>query len=279
MSLSLSELPNEVLFKVIGLLSPLDLSQTRNVCKKLEIMCHNPLLWRSIVLEKDSQQAMSLWNLRELKEILDPHQDWIETIQIQGVRDNVMQYILSQCSALRELTVCGWLTLSEHAFVPPSSPQLSRLSLIGDNRLQTNFLSLDSVSLGQWVTHAPKLRELSVACQAHFQAEGLLDQLKNTSCSLQSLIISTKRTWCSEHITQLFEYCPQLTFLGLVPDGAHLGYDKNRAFKFSSETLLKAIATNQDRECNARLLLEKHSVQVEQEEIMLFDNIAIFKDL
>lgn len=283
MSLNFTHLPNEILFNIIDLLSPLDLSQTRNVCQKLGDMCSQPCYWRHIVLEAkptNRTDQLQLWTLKELKEILDPHKHFIETIHIRGVRDNIMQYIFLECTQLRELTVCGWLTLSEHAFKMPKNrtSSLRRLCLIGDTNQQTNFLSLDSVTLGQLIAQS-ELQELSVACQAHFQAEGLIQSLEAvTTCSLQSLIISTKKTWCSQHITQLFEHCPKLKFLGLVPDGAHLGYDKNQEFTFSSETLLKAIVSNQIKDHNERLLLEKHSLLVEEEEMLLFDNIAIFND-
>lgn len=289
----ISIIPNEILYKVLSGLSPFDLSRVRNVSKKFRYMSDHPAHWKSIILDpKDDRRhdaSLFLWNQKDLKNILHPHLAIIEKIHICGVRDNVIQYLLLECSNLRELTICGWLTLSEHSFRIPlekkKTPLLLRsLRLIGDTQQLTNFISLDSTTLGQLITKCPYLEELSVNCEVHFQAEGLLKSLKMaTSLALKTLVIATKRTWASQHITELFEYCKHLEFLGLMPDGASIGHVNEQKTYFSAETLLKAVLSNTQKEsadrASEKVLLEKHSLPVEEEEMEAFHNIAIFSGL
>ncbi|KAG1149417.1 hypothetical protein G6F37_004723 [Rhizopus arrhizus] len=289
----LIHLPNEILYEIISLLSPVDLSRARDVCLKIRSVCDQPCYWKSIVLdaEKDTKQtcstALPLWSLKDLKDILEPHRLMIEKVHIRGVRDSIIQYLLLACPQLKDLTVCGWLTLSDHSVRIPLQTQttpftLHRLRLIGDSQQKSNFVSLDSTTLGQLISRCPDLQELSVNCQVHFQAEDLIHSLKSTTpLALRSLVIATKNTWSSRHVTQLFQHCTQLEFLGLIPDGASLGYlneDKKSTRDFSASMLLRAIVLNQIEHRRTELvLLEKHSLPVEEEEMAAFQNIAVFK--
>ncbi|KAI9261171.1 hypothetical protein BY458DRAFT_491595 [Sporodiniella umbellata] len=262
-------------------LSPLDISRLRNISAKAKLICDMPYFWRNIVLKIEGTDQMVLWNLHELKQILDPHLSYIETVCIRGVRDSIMQYIMFECPELKELVVCGWLSLSEHSFyIPPErkSPfTIKKLKLLGDSRQQSTFISLDSLTLGQWIGYCPYLEELSINCKAHFYAEDLVSSIRRVSpIALRSIAIATKTTWCSQHVTRLFQYCAQLQFLGLIPDSASLEYqNKKDLLELSLPKLLKAIVSNHTSQLT---LLEKHTLPVEEEEMAIFHNIAIFSD-
>ncbi|CAO3659045.1 unnamed protein product [Rhizopus stolonifer] len=227
MSRNLIQLPNEILFTIISLLSPLDIPRVRDVCRKTRNMCNKPYYWRNLVLDV-SKDERSLWNLKELKDILDPHRQWIESVHIRGVRDSIMQYLLLECPELKELTVCGWATLSDHSFGLEKKKgifKIQRLKLVGDSEQKSNFISLDSVTLGQWIGQCPYLEELSINCKVHLYAEDLVRSIQTVSpLALKSIVIATKNTWSSQHVAQLFRHCAQLQFLRLIPDSASLGY-------------------------------------------------------
>ncbi|KAL9549093.1 hypothetical protein MBANPS3_005383 [Mucor bainieri] len=242
----LDSLPTEIIWKIMQTLDPVDLSRARLVCRKFRTFSDHPALWRDIQLEADKKthyvEDLTLWNLTDLKAILQLHLSHIQTIQIRGVRDNIVQYILFNCSNLQELTISGWSTLSDHAFRIPTTPtfaalNLRRLRLIGHSR--SNYTSLDATTFGKLLKYCPKLEEITVI---HVQAECLLQMIDqvmhqdqsllepssaqqqqdqdqhNTSSSLKSLVVATKRTWTSHHVMRLFQLCSNLQFLGLVPD-------------------------------------------------------------
>ncbi|KAK4509444.1 uncharacterized protein ATC70_007796 [Mucor velutinosus] len=240
-------LPTEIVWKIMQTLDPVDLSRTRLVCKRLRTFSDHPALWRCIQLEASRKtqhmEDIPLWNLTDLKAILQLHLSHIQTIQIRGVRDNIVQYILLNCSNLQELTISGWSTLSDHAFRISTTPtfaalSLRRLRLIGQRR--SNYTSIDATALGKLLTYCPHLEEITVVCcQIHVQAEcflQMMDQVMhqdqrlwmqqhqqdqgqlNSSSSLKSLVVATKRTWSSHHVMRLFQLCSNLRFLGLVPD-------------------------------------------------------------
>lgn len=247
-------LPTEIVWKVMQALDPIDLSITRCISKKFRTFSDHAVLWEDIQLKPTKSPSsdmddLPLWNLADLKAVLQLHLSHIQTIHIWGVRDNIVQYILLNCFNLQELTISGWSTLSDHAFriittahhyqtTKPTTLNLRRLRLIGQQK--SNYTSLDATTFGKLINQCPYLEEITVvSCQIHLQAECLLqmvDQQEKEAAvsmqhhyhhhqppsSLKSLVIATKRTWSNHHITRLFQLCPNLRFLGLVPDSIEI---------------------------------------------------------
>ncbi|KAG2202978.1 hypothetical protein INT46_009095 [Mucor plumbeus] len=245
-------LPTEIIWKIMQALDPIDLSATRCINKKFRTFSDNAVLWRNIQLKPKRSSSncdnLPLWNLADLKAVLQLHLSHIQTIKIWGVRDNIVQYILLNCINLQDLTISGWSTLSDHAFritteahchqiTKPATLNLRRLRLIGQQK--SNYTSLDATTFGKLINQCPHLEEITVvSCQIYLQAECLLqmvDQQEKEAAismqqhyhhqppsSLKSLVIATKRTWSNYHVTRLFQLCPNLRFLGLVPDSIEI---------------------------------------------------------
>ncbi|CAO3581841.1 unnamed protein product [Absidia cylindrospora] len=156
--------------------------------KRLAVFADHPSHWRHLHLAPPQQyeeeqkvvsfssSTLTLWSLKDLQRLVGPHRKLIESIQIWGVRDNIVRYILSSCVNLMELTLCGWATLSDHAFkqLHPDL-KLQRLMLVGAPE-QPNYTSLDATTLAQLLMQCP-LKELSLGCQVHIHAETLLLEL------------------------------------------------------------------------------------------------------
>lgn len=189
----LSNLPSETLWKILSYLTVHDLSCIRMTNRKLAVFADHPSHWRHLHLAPPSHQyqnqhqqqdqraipssnSMTLWSLKDLQRLVGPHRKIIESIQIWGVRDNILRYILSQCMNLTDLTVCGWATLSDHAFkqLHPDL-NLQRLVLIGAQE-QPNYTALDATTLAHLLVQCP-LKELSLGCQIHIHAETLIMEL------------------------------------------------------------------------------------------------------
>ncbi|KAG2200627.1 hypothetical protein INT47_007371 [Mucor saturninus] len=232
-------MPTEIVWKVLTLLDPYDVSNTRLTCKRLRTYCDHPSIWKDISLNPQcltkvhtASGALTLWNLLELKEIIQPHLSLIKTIKILGVRDNIIRYLILHCNKLENLTISGWSTLSDHALRVPFQPDqqlcLRRLRLVG--RQKSNFTSLDATTFGKLIAKCPYLEELSVvSCQIHIQADSFLKSFdfihrlpEGNLLSLKSLTMATKRTWSSQHITKLFQLCSSLCVLALVPDSDNI---------------------------------------------------------
>lgn len=298
-------------------LDPLDLSRTRLVCKRWRTFSDHPALWRDIELEatEETQQHakdLPLWNLPDLRAILQLHLSHIQTIQIRGVRDNIVQYILLNCSNLQELTISGWSTLSDHAFRVPTPTfealNLRRLRLIGQRR--SNYTSLDATTFGKLLKYCPRLEEITVvSCQIHVQAECLLqmvDQVMHQdqsslsmqqqqqqqdqdqhslSSPLKSLVVATKRTWSNHHVMRLFQLCSNLQFLGLVPDSIEVveytGINQNNdeitapmpILDHSSNTTPHSDASNHQQ----HHLLTKDIQAMDDNEMLDSDNLIVYK--
>ncbi|CDH55142.1 hypothetical protein RO3G_11212 [Lichtheimia corymbifera JMRC:FSU:9682] len=215
---SLLDLPPEILWHIISSFDHNDLSIVRLSCKKLRHFCDHPSHWRTLSLKpspttnsKGGENSMDLWQLHELERLIGPHVAHIQTIQIWGVRDHVVRYLLTHCTQLLDLTVCGWTTLSNHAFNPKKTMRLRRLELIGAVQ-QPNYAAL--------------------GCQIHIHARTLLKELKKAPTSsspppaqkLTSLTLATRRTWSQRHVAELMERCPALVRVYLLPAAAK-GFD------------------------------------------------------
>lgn len=247
------ELPFEILYAIVRQLDPNQLSAARLVSRKMRYVCDRPELWRNIQLKPQDQ----LWNLNKLKTLLTPHTGITQKIDIWGVRDDIVQYLLLNCPHLQELTVYGWTTLSDHAFLLPQHINLHRLRLIGERK--TNFTSLDSITFSKFIQHCPHLEELSiVSCHIHLHAESLIQTLYHHH-PLKYLNIATKQTWSIEHIIKLFELCSNLSILGLVPDSSKITPGSN-------------IPT-----LDMRSILQKNYQFIQEQEMVEFSNIILFR--
>lgn len=233
-SISLHKLPSEVLWTIVSYLSLQDLATARHTCKRIQQFCDHPRNWRAVKLEpppKSSQASppsgknMTLWQLNDLKHLIGPHLAHIESIQIWGVRDNIVLYLLSNCPRLKDLTVCGWMTLSNHAFKLTRKHALRRLELIGASNLP-NYAAIDAGVLGQLLTHCPDLSELVLGCQVHIHAKTLIQELRKCSAPLQLRYVTfaTRRTWSQRHVAELMRLLPTLERMCLLPAAAK-GFD------------------------------------------------------
>ncbi|KAG0188334.1 hypothetical protein DFQ28_004999 [Apophysomyces sp. BC1034] len=177
---------------------------------------------------------MVLWKLSDLKRLIGPHLAHVQTIQIWGVRDAVMRFLLNHCPNLQDLTLCGWATLSDHAFEVSRNLKLRRLELIGATQ-QTNYIAIDACTLGRLVTYCPDLSEILLGCQVHIHAQTLLRHLQRAPSSrLRSLTLATRRTWSSQHVADLLELCPSLEKVCLLPAAA-AGFDPEDMQKTSAQ--------------------------------------------
>ncbi|CAO3608002.1 unnamed protein product [Mucor fragilis] len=309
-------LPTEIVWKIMQTLDPVDLSRTRLACKILRTFSDHPALWRDIQLEASLKaqdtESLPLWNLADLKATLQLHLSHVQKIQIRGVRDNIVQYILLNCSNLQELTISGWSTLSDHAFRIPTptfaSLNLRRLRLIGQRR--SNYTSLNATTFGNLLKHCPHLEEITVvSCQIHVQAECLLqmvDQVmhhhdqsmlgssaqqqqqqdqdqRNTFSSLKYLVVATKRTWSSQHVMRLFRLCSNLQFLGLVPDSIEIveytGVNQNNDEITAPMPILdhSSNTTNTNASSRQPHLLTKDIQAIDDHEMLDSDNLIVYK--
>lgn len=216
---SLYSLPSEILWHVVSYLNLEDLSIARTTSEKLQQFCDHPSHWRHLRLAPPRNQQ--LWQLEDLKRLLEPHVQHIRSIEIWGIRDNILRYLLTRCEQLTELTVYGWTTLSNHAFRLPDNNKksLRRLKLIGQN----NYAALDARVLSQILNQCPDLEDLMLGCQVHIHAKTLLKELKRRRrCgqSLRSITLATRRTWSRRYVAELLELCPALERVCLLPTAA-----------------------------------------------------------
>lgn len=230
----LHSLPPELLWRITAYLSLDDLAVARLVSKQLRHFCDHPSFWREVRLEPPRQPkstaattTMALWQLSELKRLIEPHVRHIRSVRIWGVRDTIVQYLLEQCPNLTDLTVCGWTTLSSHAFGKLNRTlALRRLELIGAAQ-QPNFAAIDARQLGRLLHQCPDLSDLMLGCQVHIHARTLLKELKHhprAGQRLQLLTLATRRTWSHRHVAELLQLCPALECVCLVPAAAK-GFD------------------------------------------------------
>ncbi|CEP09347.1 hypothetical protein [Parasitella parasitica] len=215
----LDTLPTELLFNIASHLSCQDLSSLRLTCKFMRTFCDQPMNWKSIDLQPSALQE--LWKLTELKDAIDPHLLHIHSIRIWGVRDNIVQYLLSQCPNLQHLTICGWTTLSDHCLrlFPSQSLKIKTLELIGSSQ-QTNFVSVDAYTLGNLLIQSPEMTNLVLGCEIHIHAETLITELEKkrpTSNDLQLLMLASRKTWLNEHVLRLINIYPKIKKIYLLP--------------------------------------------------------------
>ncbi|KAI8977410.1 hypothetical protein BDF20DRAFT_792940, partial [Mycotypha africana] len=185
-------IPSEIVFRIILYLSCNDISNLRLTSGRMRFHCDQPYLWRSIYLRPSSPplkeknytegHATVLWKLTDLKKIIDVHLEHIKSIQIWGVRDNIVHYLLSSCPNLHHLTICGWATLSDHCLkvLPSQTPlKLRTLKLIGTSE-QMNFVSVDASALGKLLVQTPDMTDLVFGCKMHIHADILLNELEQS---------------------------------------------------------------------------------------------------
>lgn len=221
---SLQELPLEVLLQVTSFISCRDMSSLRLVSKIMRTFCDHPINWRTIYLEPEACEPISLWQLGDLKSIISPHVSHIQSIYISGVRDNIIYYLLSHCNNLQHLTICGWTTLSDHCLrlQPAQSLKIKTLELIGSPQ-QTNYISVDAYTLGKLMTQSPEMTNLVLSCEVHIHAETFISELEKAAIAnpvdahLQSFTLATRRTWLNEHVIRLIDVYPRIKSILLSP--------------------------------------------------------------
>ncbi|KAI7865495.1 hypothetical protein BDF14DRAFT_1824217 [Spinellus fusiger] len=243
----LLSLPSEILWCIYSLVGIQELSALRLVSRQLRTYADHPSHWRNLHLLSSSHSStgIALWNLADLKNLIGPHVDHIQSVKIWGVRDNVVRYLITQCPHLQTLTLCGWTTLSDYAFKFPidRSLELHRLELVGAVH-QPNYTALSASTLSRILAHCPDLSELLLGCQVHIHAQTLIDELtKSVSSqappSLRSLTLGTHKTWSALHITQLFDLCSSLEHVGLLPavaTGCDVGKEASSVQRWLAET-------------------------------------------
>ncbi|KAL0092377.1 hypothetical protein J3Q64DRAFT_1718752 [Phycomyces blakesleeanus] len=256
----LLSLPSEVLWQIVSFLDITDLSVLRFVSTKLRTYADHPSHWKDLQLRPppSSTAGISLWNLNDLKDLIGPHASHTRSIKIWGVRDTVVRFLITRCTHLQELTICGWATLSDHAFRFPATNStggtsgtsgtsgghlagLRRLEFVGATQ-QSNYTALGANTLGRILTNCPDLSELLLGCQVHIHAQTLIEELKKSSrppLSLRSLTLATHRTWSAPHITHLFDLCPSLEQIGLLPaaaSGCDVGKDSSSVQRWLADT-------------------------------------------
>ncbi|KAI9485081.1 hypothetical protein BDB00DRAFT_851400 [Zychaea mexicana] len=260
MSCLLHNLPSEIIWQIVSYLSLKDLTTARLASMKLRHFCDHPSHWKNIRLEPPRKAAtttttddknsntkpssMPLWQINDLEHILEPHLKHIQSIRIWGVRDNIVRYLLQHCVNLNDLTICGWTTLSNHAFKTSRTRlALRRLELIGADQ-QPNYAAIDARLLGDLLTQCPDLSELMLGCQVHIHARTLLIELrkrKNSTSNttqqhrqqlpplqLRSLTLATRRTWSQRHVAELLDLCPHLERVSLFLAAAK-GFDLKKS--------------------------------------------------
>ncbi|KAI8885373.1 hypothetical protein K501DRAFT_180162 [Backusella circina FSU 941] len=225
----LHKLPPELLSIVLSYISCNDLATLRLLSKQLCTFCDYPVHWKSIIL---AQEDHSIWQLQSIKAIIDPHLYSIKSITVEKVRDSVVRYILSRCLNLTCLSICGWLTLSDHSLRLPSQQllRLEKLELIGSTS-QPNYISVDARTLGKLLVQSPNLKDLLILCQVHIHAETFVSELEKSPVrlSLRSLTLATRKTWLDEHVHRLVSRCPEIQNIRLIQ-----GFDRNENSNFES---------------------------------------------
>lgn len=216
MSSTFFSLSSEIIWRIIQLLEPLDLSHTRQVSKRLRTYCDHPRNWTSISLIApitNAEKTINLWNPTQLRHIIQPHLQFIQTLCISGVRDTIIRYLLQHCHHLQTLTLFGWSTLSNHAFSHPllhPSNRLRSLRLVGQSNRPRNFTSLDTDTFRKFMSACPHLEEISmVNCQLLIQMDPLLKlfghvYVYQSNPSFNSFIVASKRPLSSDHIKKIF---------------------------------------------------------------------------
>ncbi|KAI9244504.1 hypothetical protein BY458DRAFT_529618 [Sporodiniella umbellata] len=222
------DLPPEVLLRITFFLTCRELSCLRYVCRQLQIYCDAPSNWKCV----DLRPLKRLWQLNELRELIGPHRRDIRTIRIEGVRDNVVQYILNHCLGLKHLVVYGRLTLSDHSLrlSPNQSLGLRSIQFIGT---ANSTLLVDASTLARFIKQAPELDSLVFGCQAHVHADTFiaeLEKIKKSRSPLRSVTLATKQTWNKGHIARFVDLYPTLEHVQLTPEAAK-GFEDLDSFR------------------------------------------------
>lgn len=208
----LNRLPYEILWHILTLVAPTDLHQARHTSRVLRDLASHPTFWRNLKLPSER-----LWRVCDLKPVLVSHVEHIRSIKIEGVRDDVVRFLLSACPNLEHLELNGWTTLSDHALKYCSPRKLKSLQLLGP------YTAIDAGALGRFVAQCPELSELTLSCLAHIHAPTLARTISISSqkqaSSLRQLTLPTFfRADTPWQIDELWDVCPRLERLCLLSD-------------------------------------------------------------
>jgi hypothetical protein len=217
----LNKLPNEILHNIVSNLSYQELNALRQTSRIMQKFCDCSIYWKTIVLELDENK---FWELSSLNSIVSPHKVDVKSIEISRVRDSIVRYLLLNCTNLQYLTIHGWTTLSNHSLrlYSQRNTSLVKLSLFGSAN-KSNFISVDSHTLGKLMIQSPNITHVLILCQIHIHAEPFISLIEreNKLLPIISFTIASNRTWRKEHIIRLVNMCPNIQRICLVPEAAN----------------------------------------------------------
>lgn len=204
---SLLNIPPELAFYILSMLSPQDWLNLRQTSRSLAILVDHPLLWRSIIL---NTMPSSPWKRSQIQRLIGKHRHGIEHIRIQNVSDASMRCILTYCTNLKSLHVSGWKTLTDHALKGNTLlPRLEKVTLVC-----SNMAALDAASITHFLERAPLLKELSICCPTAVRSLPLADLLPSTQ--LNKLKVYSSKRWPLDHRAVIVKKCAKLSRLDIM---------------------------------------------------------------
>ncbi|KAI8971387.1 hypothetical protein BDB01DRAFT_485619 [Pilobolus umbonatus] len=192
----------EITFQIYSYISTYDIVHLGLASKRLRMLTDHPYSWRDCDLTI-SRPENALWTRAEIKSLIEPYAHLIYYMRISGVRDSVLQFILSHCDNLRKLTICGWVTLSDHSFTLPPTTILSLRTLIFiESPSLPNFITMEAKSMAKLLKHSPHLTQLLLGCDTQFKANTFLTEIENVlpESPLENFAFATKTEWLEEHL-------------------------------------------------------------------------------
>ncbi|KAH8552760.1 hypothetical protein BGW37DRAFT_490169 [Umbelopsis sp. PMI_123] len=203
----LLNLPPELAFYILSMLSPQDLYNVRQSSRSFAALADHPFLWHSILLKGMPSQT---WRRTQIHRLIGRHIQSIENITIHNINDESLRYILNHCTNLKSLHVFGWKTLTHHALTGPSMlPKLEKLTLAC-----RNVAALDAASVILLVERSPSLNELSILCPTAVRSQPLVASVSSTQ--LVRLQLYSSRRWPPEHLAITARNCARLSQFNLM---------------------------------------------------------------
>ncbi|KAG2177725.1 hypothetical protein INT44_008239 [Umbelopsis vinacea] len=204
---SLLNIPPELAFYILSMLSPQDWLNLRQTSRSMRILVDHPHLWRSIILNTTPSNP---WRRTQIQRLISKHRHGIEHIKIDNVSDASIRYILSDCTNLKSLHVSGWKTLTDHALKGNTPlPRFEKLTLAC-----TNMAALDAASITHFLERAPLLNELAICCPTAVRSRLLAAML--TPTQLIRLKMYSSKRWPLEHRVIIAKKCARLSQFDLM---------------------------------------------------------------
>ncbi|KAI8885530.1 hypothetical protein K501DRAFT_270632 [Backusella circina FSU 941] len=249
----LDKLPNEILHSIVSNVSYQEMNELRQTSRLLRKFCDCSIYWKNLELVLKENK---FWKLSFLNSILSPHIGDVKSIEIRGVHDSVIRYLLLKCINLQYLTIHGWNTLSDHSLrlYSQQNTSLVKFSLFGTPN-KSNYISVNADTLGKLMIQSPNITHILILCQIHIHAESLISLLEgaNKLLALESFTIASSRTWHKEHIIRLNYICPNIQRVCLLPGAANAGISSESHFERwlheQTETLSSDISLVTEDDC------------------------------